>query len=79
MDSVVLHPFMGISGEYSIILAGEGGKLLSVDVVAEDEFSAVRQAIEETKWNIKGLITVDSLETIRDDLEPVLQFEYEPQ
>lgn len=36
------------------------------------------QALEEAEWNFKGLITVDSLETIRDDLEPVLQFEYEP-
>jgi hypothetical protein len=78
MDSVVIHPFMGVSGEYSVILAGERGELRNVDVVAQDEFSAVRQAIEETKWNIKGLITVDTLETIKDDLDPVLQFEFEP-
>lgn len=79
MEKVVLHPFMGISGEYSIILAGDRGQLLNIDVIATDEFSAVRQAIEETNWNFRGLITVDSLETIRDDLDPVLQFEYEPQ
>lgn len=79
MEQVILHPFMGISGEYSIILAGESGQLLNIDVIATDEFSAVRQAIEETNWNFRGLITVDSLETIRDDLDPVLQFEYEPQ
>jgi hypothetical protein len=79
MDSVVIHPFMGVSGEYSIILAGEHGELRNVGVVAQDEFSAVRQAFEETEWNIKGLITVDTMETIEKDLDPVLQFEYEPQ
>jgi len=78
MESVVLHPFMGVSGEYSVILAGDSGELVNIDVVTHDEFSAVREALEETGWNIRGLITVDTLETIRDDLEPVLQFEYEP-
>lgn len=60
-----------LSGEYPIILVGEHGELRNVGVVAQDEFNAVRQAIEETRWNVKGLITVDTLETIKDVLDHV--------
>lgn len=79
MGTIVLHPFMGVNGEYSVTLAGNLPNWYSIDVIATDEFDAVRQAIKETQWNHFGLITVDTLETIEKNLEPVLQFEYEPQ
>jgi len=63
MGTIVLHPFMGVNGEYSVTLAGKLPNWHSIDVVATDEFDAVRQAIEETKWNYRGLITVDTQET----------------
>ena len=78
MSKIVIHPFMGIKGEYSVTLAGKLPNWFSIDVVATDEFDAVRQAIEETKWNYEGMISVDTMETIEKDLDPILQFEYEP-
>ena len=78
MDPIIIRPFMGLSGEYSVILVSNSGQMQSIEVIAKDEFDAVMLAIEETKWNAHGLITVDTQETIEKGLEPVLEFEYEP-
>ena len=77
MDEIVLRPFMGIPGEFSVILAGNSGELRSIEVIAEDEFAAVTLALEETGWNILGEITVDDENTIVNNLEPLLSFVYQ--
>ena len=78
MDEIILRPFMGVSGEFSVIMAGRSGELRSVEVVAEDEFVATRLALAETGWNIHGEITVDNQNTIENNLEPLLCFVYQP-
>jgi hypothetical protein len=78
MDDVVLRPFMGLSGEYSVIMASDSGGVRSVDVIASDEFDAVTVALVETGWNHSGEITVDDQNTLENDLEPLLCFEYVP-
>lgn len=76
--SFIIWPFLGLEGEYSVILDGGSiERFFSVDLLADDEFDAVRRAIEQTGWNYPGQITVDNLETITDDLEPLLCFQYE--
>lgn len=78
MDDIILRPFLGLSGEFSIIIAGHHGELHSIDVMAEDEYDAVRTALAETGFNTLGEITVDNEETLMDDLDPLLCFVYEP-
>lgn len=74
---LIFRPPLNVHGEFSVILAGFSGELFSVDLLAKDEFEAVALAIDETGWNYHGEITVDTPVTIRDDLEPLLCFEYE--
>jgi len=74
---ILLRPPLNIEGEYSVILAGYEQEYFSIDLLANDEFEAVTLAIQETGWNYRGLITVDTWKTISDDLEPLLAFEYE--
>jgi hypothetical protein len=78
VDEVVIWPFMGVAGEYSVIMVSYTGVLRPVEVIANDEFDAVTIALNETGWNLHGEITVDNLNTIENNLEPLLCFEYVP-
>jgi hypothetical protein len=78
VDDVVIRPFMGVAGEYSVIMASYAGHLRPIEVIAGDEFEAVTIALNETGWNLHGEISVDDINTIENNLEPLLCFEYIP-
>jgi hypothetical protein len=75
----IIRPMLDIANQYSVLFEGRNMEFEDVELLADDEFDAVTKGLEETGWNIPGIITVDNAHTLKEDLEPLLQFIYEPQ